>query len=533
MLNNLSIKCRLTCGLALLSILAVWSGVGAIFTFQSVDAGMTTMYEHRFHALMRLGEVKAHLSALQAEVARHASQGPDRDVVGRLGHDVETAWAAFQDVAAISDGTAEREEFGRCWQPVAGAVAKFAAQGDATDWTGIEAALARSIAAADGLTALQAKHAADGYAQSKHDTHIGFACAVAMSAFSLLTAIAVGWSLVRAISQPMRRIIAATEAVAAGDLTGVIDVASNDELGQIAAALNKMQHGLGRVVDDLRHTTDVLVPLAADMASGSAALSRRNEHQVLTLEETAVSMQRLTSTVQRNADSAQSANALASAAADVAARGGAAVDDVVTTMGDIDAASSKVVDIIAVIDSIAFQTNLLALNAAVEAARAGEQGRGFAVVANEVRNLAQRSAAAAMDIKALIGQSTAKVQAGRQRVGLAGETIGEVVAGVRRVTGMMGEIASASHDQLRGIRRVGDAIAGMNGATRENADLVRQGSETAAILRDEAQRLSDIVGRFRLAPAAGARPAAAADADAGTDTHRPVADTRDAPLRLA
>jgi methyl-accepting chemotaxis protein len=296
----------------------------------------------------------------------------------------------------------------------------------------------------------------------------------------------------------MRDALGLAERVAAGDLTTRIVASTRDEVGQLLTALKSMNDNLSKVVGEVRQGTDTIATASGQIASGNQDLSSRTEQQASSLQQTAASMEELTSTVKQNADNARQANQLAASASEVAVRGGSVVSEVVDTMGSINSSSRKIVDIIAVIDGIAFQTNILALNAAVEAARAGEQGRGFAVVAAEVRNLAQRSAAAAKEVKGLIDDSVGKVEAGSQKVAEAGQTMDEIVASVRRVTDIMGEIAAASQEQTTGIEQINQAITQMDQVTQQNAALVEEAAAAAASLQDQAGNLSKLVGVFRL-----------------------------------
>ncbi len=296
--------------------------------------------------------------------------------------------------------------------------------------------------------------------------------------------------------------------IAAGDLTRQIDVDDEDNSASLLFAMRAMQASLAALVLKVRSGTDAITTASSEIAAGNLDLSARTEEQAGSLEETAASMEELTTTVRQNGDSVRQADQLANAASQVASKGGAAVADVVGTMDSINASAKRIVDIIGVIDGIAFQTNILALNAAVEAARAGEQGRGFAVVASEVRNLAQRSAAAAKEIKELIGDSVDKVEAGSRMVNSAGATMNEVVASVKRVTDIMGEIASAGQEQSAGIAQVNQAIAQMDQITQQNAALVEQAAAAADSMREQATQLSTVVATFKLAGgAAPQRPA--------------------------
>jgi methyl-accepting chemotaxis protein len=302
----------------------------------------------------------------------------------------------------------------------------------------------------------------------------------------------------RSITGPLGEAVEIAKRVADGDLTSVIEVNSTDETGQMMEALRHMNSSLTRIVAQVRAGTESIASASGEIASGNLDLSIRTEQQAASLGNTSGSMRELTGTVQQNADNARQANQLAATASEVAVRGGSVVSRVIDTMGSITASSKKIVDIIGVIDGIAFQTNILALNAAVEAARAGEQGRGFAVVAAEVRNLAQRSAAAAKEIKTLIGDSVDKVREGSTLVEQAGVTMEEVVNSVRRVTDIMGEITSASQEQSIGIANVNHTIVEMDETTQQNAALVEEAAAAAASMQDQAAMLAQVVSVFKL-----------------------------------
>ncbi|MGH8786216.1 MAG: methyl-accepting chemotaxis protein [Cupriavidus necator] len=301
------------------------------------------------------------------------------------------------------------------------------------------------------------------------------------------------------ITRPLHRAVAVARTVASGDLTSRIDVDSRDETGQLLQALADMNANILRIVRQVRAGTESIVSGTSQIAAGNTDLSQRTEEQASSLQQTAASMEELTSIVRQNADNARQASTLAVNASDIAEKGGDAAGKVAETMEEINGASRKVVDIIAVIEGIAFQTNILALNAAVEAARAGEQGRGFAVVAGEVRTLAQRSASAAKEIKALIGDSVDRVEKGSMQVTQAGQTMVEIVAAVKRVTDIMGEISAASAEQSAGIEQVNQAVTQMDTVTQQNAALVEEAAAAAGSLEEQAQRLKEAVSTFRLA----------------------------------
>ncbi|WP_211923177.1 methyl-accepting chemotaxis protein [Duganella radicis] len=316
----------------------------------------------------------------------------------------------------------------------------------------------------------------------------------------------IAWLITRSIVRPVGAAVRVAQTVAAGDLTSHIEVTSRDETGQLLQALKDMNAGLVVMVGEVRGGTDMIASASQQIASGAADLSSRTEEQASSLEETASSMEELTSTVRQNADHARQANRLALAAAKVAVKGGTVVSEVVGTMGSINDSAKQIVDIIGVIDGIAFQTNILALNAAVEAARAGEQGRGFAVVASEVRTLAQRSAAAAKEIKALIDNSVQKVDAGSRLVEQAGTTMQEVVDSIRRVTDIMDEITDASQEQTTGIEQINQAVIEMDQVTQQNAALVEESAAASEAMKQQASRLAQMVSVFKLggsAPALG------------------------------
>jgi methyl-accepting chemotaxis protein len=301
----------------------------------------------------------------------------------------------------------------------------------------------------------------------------------------------------KVVTRPLEQGVQVARGIAAGDLSQTIAVDSNNEVGELQRALQEMNQGLIRIVNQVRIGTDTIFSASRDIANGNMDLSNRTEAQAGTLENTAASMQSLTEAVNQTSDDARRANQLAQSASEVAVRGGAVVSEVVNTMESINQSSRKIVDIIGVIDGIAFQTNILALNAAVEAARAGEQGRGFAVVASEVRSLAQRSAEAAKEIKKLIDDSVAKVDAGGTLVHQAGATMNEIVESIRHVTDIMGSIANASMAQTEGIARVNGAVTEMNQATQQNAALVEQAAAAAQSLQDQAAHLEDVVSTFK------------------------------------
>ncbi|AKZ64499.1 chemotaxis protein [Herbaspirillum hiltneri N3] len=343
--------------------------------------------------------------------------------------------------------------------------------------------------------------------KARRDGSIAYAVGLAMLALMVVVSVAVLYALYVLIKKQLDQSLAVAERLATGDLTAELKVERDDEIGRLMGAINGIGQGLAGVVGNVRTGTETINVASKEIATGNADLSNRTESQASSLEETASSMEELTSTVRQNADNARQANSLVTSASELAVKGGKVVGDVVHTMGSIKESSSKIVDIISVIDGIAFQTNILALNAAVEAARAGEQGRGFAVVASEVRSLAQRSASAAKEIKQLISDSVGKVDAGGKLVDEAGSTMNEIVTSVKHVADIMGEITAASQEQSTGIEEVNRAITQMDEITQQNAALVEQAAAAAESLQEQADLLAQAVSVFKLSGSEHGRPA--------------------------
>ena len=392
------------------------------------------------------------------------------------------------------------------------------------------------LGALDSLVAYEAQQAAQAATDAETLSASARAYMIILGSVAVLLGAFVAWIITRSITQPINAAVSVAETVASGDLSSHIVVNSSDETGRLLGALKAMNTSLLGVVAQVRHGTEAISTASSEIAAGNLDLSSRTEEQASSLEETASAMEELTSTVKQNADNARQANQLAKSASEVAVRGGSIVSQVVDTMGTINESSKKIVDIIGVIDGIAFQTNILALNAAVEAARAGEQGRGFAVVATEVRNLAHRSASAAKEIKELIAASVANVDTGSRLVNEAGQTMGDIVDSIVRVTDIMGEITSATHEQTIGIEQINMAIAQMDEVTQQNAALVEEAAAASQSMQEQAGELAHVVGFFKTGNAVAAhqqavKPAAARSSIAAPAPARPA--IRKAPVRQA
>jgi len=355
------------------------------------------------------------------------------------------------------------------------------------------------LAAQQRFVDLQAERAVALADQVEQTRTLDIAVTAAILAAVIAMLLLSTWLMTRSILPPLKQALAATRRIGAGDLSVQLDAGERrDEIGDMLRGLNHMVVALRQLVQDVRDSAENIRTAATEIAEGNQSLSERTEETASNLQETASTMEQLTATVRNSSDAAATANQLALSAAEVAQSGGQVVGQVVDSMGRIHQSSGRIADIIGVIDGIAFQTNILALNAAVEAARAGEQGRGFAVVAGEVRTLAQRSAAAAREIKALIGSSVGEVDTGSSLVGRAGSTMEEVVASVRRVTDVLGEVSTSSREQSQSIAQVHVAVSQLDAMTQQNSALVEESAAAAASLQEQAQRLAAMVETFRL-----------------------------------
>jgi methyl-accepting chemotaxis protein len=512
MWKNVTIKTRLIFVIVLLGLELIVGAVVGLVSLSYANQDMNSMYEDRLVALGQLDKVVRGLEKNEVAAARlvsvDAAQVPALLAeVDRNNAVIGDQWKAYMATYLTPDEARMAKDFDQARArfldealvPLLAAIrANNIPQATELLQTKMPERFAAVNNTIDGLIKLQLDEANRENQQSRSMYEMVRLVCLAGMALGLLVAAVVGTMLIRGIVRPLEAAVSVAHAVAAGDLTQEIEVRSNDETGRLMRALKDMNAGLVKIVGGVRSSTDTIATASAQIASGNLDLSSRTEQQAAALEETASSMEELISTVRQNAENARQANVLAGSASAVAGQGGAVVSQVVDTMGAINESAKKIVDIISVIDGIAFQTNILALNAAVEAARAGEQGRGFAVVAGEVRSLAQRSAAAAKEIKILIDDSVEKVQIGTELVDRAGGTMAEIVQSVSRVTDIMAEITAASQEQTAGIEQVNTAITQMDQSTQQNAALVEEASAAAQQMRDEADSLARAVGTFRL-----------------------------------
>ncbi len=485
-------------------------GVGLLGLGQS-NAGLQSVYQDRVVPLKQL-KIVADMYAVNVVDAAHkvrdggmtAAQG--QQSVADARRSIELHWNAYLATKLVPAETQLVERFKPLQARADAATDVLVGHFKSADMAALTSFAAKELyPAMDPLQEVlgqlmevqleQARTRYDSAAALYQTTWIFTAGAVTLG---VLLAVLLGGAMIRQISRQLGNAVDITDAVARGDLSVPIEVRGKDEIAQLLRGLTTMRDNLAHLVSGVRSNAQGVASASAEIASGNNDLSMRTEQQASALEETAASMEELSSTVRQNADNARQANQLAMSASAVAGQGGDVVAQVVTTIKGINDSSKKIADIIGVIDGIAFQTNILALNAAVEAARAGEQGRGFAVVASEVRSLAQRSAEAAKEIKALITASVQRVEEGTELVDRAGATMTEVVAAIRRVTDIMGEISSASSEQSTGVAQVGEAITQLDQATQQNAALVEEMAAAAGSLSQQANALVGAVEVFKL-----------------------------------
>ncbi len=511
MLKNLSIKTRLISVIAFVCILSVGVGVSGLLRLGETNSAVKTLYEDRMVSLGQLGTVLSLTQQNQLTIATALTGDPKGlasavEQVKAVTVKINAEWSAYMATFLTAEEKALAERFKESRAKLVEGRAPILAAMGAGDGPAATALLQGPVVALyktfqDDMAALiqlQLDVGKDEYTKSQARYETSRLTAIITVALGSLVGIVMGAWLITGITRSLAKALHLAQRVAEGDLTVKVSNTSNDEVGKLLTAMGAMTEKLVGIVGQVRTGTETIATGSSQIASGNLDLSSRTEQQAASLEETASSMEELTSTVKQNADNARQANQLAVTASGVAVKGGAVVSQVVDTMGSINDSAKKIVDIIAVIDGIAFQTNILALNAAVEAARAGEQGRGFAVVATEVRSLAQRSAAAAKEIKTLIGDSVDKVDAGSKLVAEAGSTMNEIVASVRQVTDMMGEIMAASQEQSAGIEQINQAISQMDEVTQQNAALVEEAAAAAASMQEQAGHLAQTVSFFKL-----------------------------------
>ena len=512
-LNDMKISTRLAFAFGLMVVMLFALGVLTVVNMNRLQSDVDDLVKRRIVIVKQLAALKEEAN-LQARAARNMALFTKPEIVLGEREKIVASRARATEVYQTLNGLilsgAGRElleQMERARDPYANAVQHFLQLVEQGNRDGAVSHLLEGVRPKqleyfqmiDRQSELQSKRAAEAGEDAVATTSLIRTVFLVTGLVAVVAAIGVAVWIIRAISTPINEAVSLARAVAAGDLTHRVEVRGRrSETAHLLLALKAMQESLQRVVANVRQGSEAVSTASAEIAQGNQDLSARTESQASALEETAASMEELSSTVKQNADNARQANQLAQSASGVAVQGGEVVAQVVDTMQGINESSRRIADIINVIDGIAFQTNILALNAAVEAARGGEQGRGFAVVAGEVRNLASRSAEAAKEIKQLITDSVTRVEQGSALVDQAGTTMNEVVASIRRVTDIMGEISAASAEQSAGVAQVGEAVVQMDQATQQNAALVEEMAAAASSLKGQAQELVQTVATFQL-----------------------------------
>jgi methyl-accepting chemotaxis protein len=512
-ISNFKIGTRLAAGFGIVLVLLLVVAAVTVIRIQNINVATSKMLDDRYVKVMLAKSIQDEVN-VQARFIRNATIGANdaAELNASLGK-VDASVQKNTEMMERLKGLINTEEGTRMFAAMTEARSAYGQARDAAikllrdgqaEAAGqyvlkdLRPPQTRFFDSLKAMVALQERLMQESGEEVRANTSAAFMSTVVLSSIATLTAIIIAVVITRSITIPVNRAVEVARTVAAGDLTSRIVVTTKDEIGMLLASLGEMNDNLKKIVGEVRNGTEEIASATTEVATGNMDLSSRTEQQASALEETASSMEELTSTVRQNSENARVANQLAQSATAVAVRGGDVVSQVVSTMESINTSASKIVDIIAVIDGIAFQTNILALNAAVEAARAGEQGRGFAVVASEVRNLAQRSASAAKEIKVLIGASVDRVQDGNKLVSTAGETMSEVVESVRKLTAIVGEITTAGREQETGIEQINEAITSMDSVTQQNAALVEEAAAATSALQQQASKLAQAVSIFKL-----------------------------------
>ncbi len=517
-LADVSISVRLKIGFLLVFALVSASALTGVWRLGTISAIVGRLVAEDA-VMIVLSERWEKYAGLELERAHAALLLEDRADAGKVRGDMEAASAKVADIGKQIFADLDTDEERRMFAEIAARRAAYVAERngllkrratgeDVRDDLGrrLEPSSQAYLASVGAFAALQQRHL-DQVRDSADRAVFGARVAMgAMVVVGLLTAVVSAVLIARSIVRPVREARLAAERIAAGDLTRELEVEGRDEMAEMGTALSAMQHGLRGMIEDVRRAADTVNTASREIAQGHTDLSSRTDEQASSLLRAAASMEQISATVSQNAENAKKASEHVSAASQVAERGGKVMAAAVSTMSGISASSKKIADIIGVIDAIAFQTNILALNAAVEAARAGEQGRGFAVVTSEVRRLAQRSAAAATEIRQLIADSLRRIDAGSSEVAEAGRTMDEIVGSVRRINGLMADISAASQEQSQSLAQVSDTVQQMEQATQQNAAMVEEATAASASLEEQAAALIRAVSSFKLARTDSAAP---------------------------
>ena len=540
MFYNLKISAKLFVGFGFLLALTIFLGVFSIVMLAKVNQNAYELGTNWMPSVNAAMGIKERVSRIRSQEAQMVSAENKEEVEKYIGRTKEAVTGLKENEAEYARLVADPEEKKQFddymksmteYLQISDKMAALAREGNnkeamelmRTDSSKLNTKVRGLV---DKMVKTNVDGGVDAYKKGTESYEASRSLIIVVLVTSILLGLALAYAIARIVSRPLQDAVKLAQTVASGDLTSNIDVQTRDETGMLLQALKEMNQSLLQVVSQVRQGTDEITTAATEIAKGNLDLSNRTENQASSLEETASSMEEITSTIKHNSDNARQANQLSHSASAVAQKGGDVVSQVVDTMGSINESSKKIVDIIAVIDGIAFQTNILALNAAVEAARAGEQGRGFAVVASEVRNLAQRSASAAKEIKELINDSVDKVGQGTRLVDQAGATMKEVVDSVKRVSDIISEITAAGTEQSSGIEQINTAVTQMDQMTQQNAALVEEAAAAAGALQDQAQNLSRIVSVFKLdqgQQAASAKPSGTVKPTAAVAGNKPKA----------